>query len=116
MDLILAIVLIVLAFLVEHLEECTWCAKQIEKEFADNHVWMQKQFVLFWVQMVKSQAKLRYNKFTTKSFANKKAALANNKKEINRKSLGWKFQTSHYVGYGLGMRLFPCILLIFDYD
>ena len=36
MDLLLAIVLIVLAFLGGALGECTWFVKQIEKEFADN--------------------------------------------------------------------------------
>ena len=75
MDLLLAIVLIVLAFLGGALGGMYFVRKQIEKEFADNPRWMLKQFVLFWVQMVKNQAKLRYNKFTSKSFANKKQLL-----------------------------------------
>ena len=75
MDLLLAIVLIVLAFLGGALGGMYLVRKQIEKEFADNHVWTLRQFVLSWAQMDKNQAKLRYNKFTTKSSANKKQPL-----------------------------------------
>ena len=75
MDLLLAIVLIVLAFLGGALGGMYLVRKQIEKEFADNPRWTLRQFVLSWVQMVKSQAKPRYNKFTTKLSANKKQPL-----------------------------------------
>ena len=81
MDLILAIVLIVLAFLGGALGGMYLVRKQIEKSLRTTHVWMQKPFVLSWVLMVKNQAKLRYNKFTTKSIRQQKAALANNKKK-----------------------------------
>ena len=59
MDLILAIVLIVLAFLGGALGGMYLVRKQIEKNLLITHVWMQKQFVLCWVQMVKNQAKLK---------------------------------------------------------
>ena len=81
MDLLLAIVLIVLAFLGGALGGMYLVRKQIEKKNSlTTHVWMLKQFVLFWVQMVKNQAKLRYNKFTTKSSANKRQPLTIKKK------------------------------------
>ena len=53
MDLLLAIVLIVLAFLGGALGGMYLVRKQIEKNLLTTHVWMLKRFVLFWVQMVK---------------------------------------------------------------
>ena len=64
MDLLLAIVLIVLAFLGGALGGIYLARKQIEKNMLTTHVWTLTQFVLYH-QIIRQQ----------------KAALANNKKK-----------------------------------
>ena len=54
--------------------------KQIEKEFADNPRLNAEAVRTLLSANGQNQAKPRYNKFTTKSFANK-SALANNKRK-----------------------------------
>ena len=88
MDLLLAIILIVLAFLGGALGGMYLVRKQIEKEFADNpRLNAEAVRALLSANGQKAKRKQRYNKFTTKSSVNKKQPLLTIK-EINRKSLG----------------------------
>ena len=81
MDLILAIVLIVLAFLGGALGGMYLVRKQIEKEFADNPRLNAEAVRTLLSANGQNQAKLRCNKCTTKSFANKKQPLLTIKKK-----------------------------------
>ena len=75
MDLLLAIVLIVLAFLGGALGGMYLVRKQIEKEFADNPRLNAEAVRTLLSANGQNQAKPRYNKFTTKSSANKRQPL-----------------------------------------
>ena len=64
--------------------------KQIEKEFADNPRLNAEAVRTLLSANGQNQAKLRYNKFTTKSSANKRRPLLTIKEKINKEKSGMK--------------------------
>ena len=81
MDLLLAIVLIVLAFLGGALGGMYLVRKQIEKNLRTTHVWMLKQFRTLLSANGQKPSEAKVQQVYHQIIRQQKAALANNKKK-----------------------------------